>query len=108
MTYDGLDRQKRWIFPSKTNPGSADQGDFEKYDYDANANRPSLRKRDGLWRRSGPAAPDPLPQSGRGPTATTSSASPQTPPRLGGALGCSPRAAPAISSPQCRRRRGSA
>jgi RHS repeat-associated protein len=47
MTYDGLDRQKRWIFPSKTSPGLADQADYEEYGYDENANRTSLRKRDG-------------------------------------------------------------
>ena len=47
MTWDGLDRQKRWIFPSKTSPGIADQADYEEYGYDSNANRTSLRKRDG-------------------------------------------------------------
>jgi RHS repeat-associated protein len=47
MTYDGLDRQKRWIFPSATTPGSANPADYEEYGYDANANRTSLRKRDG-------------------------------------------------------------
>ena len=48
MTWDGLDQQKRWIFPSKTNPGEVNPADYEEYDYDANANRTSLRKRDGL------------------------------------------------------------
>jgi RHS repeat-associated protein len=48
MTYDGLDRQKRWIFPSKTAPGSVNPADYEEYGYDANANRTSLRKRDGV------------------------------------------------------------
>ncbi|HEX8447968.1 MAG TPA: hypothetical protein VF652_00135, partial [Allosphingosinicella sp.] len=47
MTYDGLDRQKRWIFPSKTVPGSVDPSDYEEYGYDSNASRTSLRKRDG-------------------------------------------------------------
>jgi RHS repeat-associated protein len=47
MTYDGLDRQKRWIFPSKTAPGTADPSDYEEYGYDENASRTSLRKRDG-------------------------------------------------------------
>jgi RHS repeat-associated protein len=47
MTYDGLDRQKRWIFPSKTSPGVANPADYEEYGYDENANRTSLRKRDG-------------------------------------------------------------
>jgi RHS repeat-associated protein len=47
MTYDGFDRQQRWIFPSKTTPGLADQGDYEQYLYDAEGNRTSLRKRDG-------------------------------------------------------------
>ncbi|HET9638372.1 MAG TPA: hypothetical protein VFP12_04120, partial [Allosphingosinicella sp.] len=45
--YDGLDRQKRWIFPSKIVPGAADPADYEEYGYDPNANRISLRKRDG-------------------------------------------------------------
>jgi hypothetical protein len=31
MTYDGLDRHKRWMFPSKTSPGVADQSDYEEY-----------------------------------------------------------------------------
>ncbi len=48
MTYDGLDRQKRWIFPSKTAPGETSPADYEEYGYDANANRTSLRKRDGV------------------------------------------------------------
>jgi YD repeat-containing protein len=30
MTYDGFDRQSRWIFPSKATPGVADQGDYEQ------------------------------------------------------------------------------
>ncbi len=46
MTYDGFDRQKRWIFPSKTATGSANTADYEEYDYDANSNRTRLRKRD--------------------------------------------------------------
>jgi len=48
MTYDGLDRKKRWIFPSKTVPGDSNPADYEEYGYDANANRTSLRKRDGI------------------------------------------------------------
>jgi RHS repeat-associated protein len=47
MTFDGLDRQRRWIFPSNT-PGVANQGDYEEYGYDAAGNRTSLRKRDGV------------------------------------------------------------
>ncbi|HEX8626378.1 MAG TPA: RHS repeat-associated core domain-containing protein [Allosphingosinicella sp.] len=53
MTYDGHDRQSRWIFPSKTTPGVAEApsatnpGDYEQYGYDAAGNRTSLRKRDG-------------------------------------------------------------
>ena len=47
MTYDGHGRQARWIFPSKTSPGLADQGDYEQYGYDPAGNRTSLRKRDG-------------------------------------------------------------
>jgi YD repeat-containing protein len=46
MTWDGFDRQRRWIFPSNT-PGYANQGDYEEYLYDAVGNRTSLRKRDG-------------------------------------------------------------
>lgn len=46
MTYDGFDRQKRWIFPSKTTTGSVNTADYEEYDYDANSNRTKLRKRD--------------------------------------------------------------
>jgi YD repeat-containing protein len=47
LAYDGLDRQVRWTFPSKTSPGSVNAADYEAYTYDANANRTSLRKRDG-------------------------------------------------------------
>ncbi|WP_439538910.1 RHS repeat domain-containing protein [Sphingomonas sp.] len=47
MTWDGYDRQARWIFPSKTTPGQVDVDDFEEYTYDANGNRKSVRKRDG-------------------------------------------------------------
>lgn len=46
MTYDGFDRQKRWVFPSKTSTGVANASDYEEYGYDANGNRTSLRKRD--------------------------------------------------------------
>jgi RHS repeat-associated protein len=51
MTYDGFDRQKRWIFPSTGAPGrpplgQADPGDYEEYGYDLVGNRTSLRKRD--------------------------------------------------------------
>lgn len=52
MTWDGHNRQTRWTFPSKTTIGSVDASDYEEYDYDANGNRTSLRKRDGshrLW-----------------------------------------------------------
>ncbi|MEA3036075.1 MAG: hypothetical protein QOH04_1840 [Sphingomonadales bacterium] len=45
MTFDGFDRQRRWIFPSDT-PGVANQGDYEEYGYDDAGNRTSLRKRD--------------------------------------------------------------
>lgn len=47
MTYDGLDRQTQWNFPSKTTPGAVSATDYEAYTYDANGNRASLRKRDG-------------------------------------------------------------
>jgi len=66
MVYDGYDRLQCWIFPSKTVPTSYDPttqssalsssgavsgdcvttGDYEKYGYDNNGNRTSLRKRD--------------------------------------------------------------
>jgi len=47
MTWDGFDRQSRWIFPSPTSPGVANQADYEEYGYDANGNRTNVRKRDG-------------------------------------------------------------
>jgi RHS repeat-associated protein len=47
MKYDGHGRQSRWVFPSKTTAGVADQNDFEQYGYDPAGNRTSLRKRDG-------------------------------------------------------------
>jgi YD repeat-containing protein len=47
MTWDGYDRQRRWIFPSPTTAGVANQSDYEEYGYDAVGNRTSLRKRDG-------------------------------------------------------------
>ena len=46
MTWDGFDRQKRWIFPSPTAAGVANQADYEEYGYDLVGNRTSLRKRD--------------------------------------------------------------
>ncbi|MES2452496.1 MAG: RHS repeat-associated core domain-containing protein [Pseudomonadota bacterium] len=46
-SYDGFDRRTIWAFPSTTTPGVASTTDFEQYDYDANGNRTSLRKRDG-------------------------------------------------------------
>jgi YD repeat-containing protein len=47
LRYDGLDRQVRWVFPSKTSPGILNEADYEAYGYDAIGNRTSLRKRDG-------------------------------------------------------------
>lgn len=47
MRYDGHDRQNRWVFPSKTSPGTVDEGDYETYTYDEVGNRTSVRKRDG-------------------------------------------------------------
>jgi len=47
LTYDGLDRQKGWYFPSPTTAGTVSTTDFESYGYDANGNRTSLKKRDG-------------------------------------------------------------
>lgn len=46
-TYDGLARQSRWYFPSKTTAGQYEPNDYEEYGYDLNGNRTSLRKRDG-------------------------------------------------------------
>ena len=47
MSFDGLDRQTFWRFPSKTSPGAVSPDDYEQYGYDLNGNRTSLRKRDG-------------------------------------------------------------
>jgi RHS repeat-associated protein len=47
MIYDGFGRQQRWVFPSKSTPGLADQNDYEQYLYDLDGNRTALRKRDG-------------------------------------------------------------
>jgi RHS repeat-associated protein len=47
MKYDAFARQSRWVFPSKSTPGVADQADFEDYGYDGDGNRTRLRKRDG-------------------------------------------------------------
>ena len=46
-TYDALDRQQRWMFPSKASAGVASVSDYEESGYDANSNRTSARKRDG-------------------------------------------------------------
>ncbi len=47
MTYDGFDRQRRWIFPHPQTIGSVNSADYEEYGYDVVGNRLSLRKRDG-------------------------------------------------------------
>jgi RHS repeat-associated protein len=62
LEYDGLDRQAKWTFPSKTQPsgfnnatlatalssaGPLNTADYEEYSYDANSNRLTQRKRDG-------------------------------------------------------------
>ena len=47
LTWDGLDRQSGWYFPSSTTVGQVSTTDYEAYGYDANSNRLSLRKRDG-------------------------------------------------------------
>ncbi|MBO9502944.1 RHS repeat-associated core domain-containing protein [Brevundimonas sp. A19_0] len=47
MTYDGLDRQIAWNFPSPTTPGTVSTTDYEGYGHDANGNITALRKRDG-------------------------------------------------------------
>jgi RHS repeat-associated protein len=46
MTWDGYDRQKRWIFPSPSTHNLANQADYEEYTYDAVGNRTHLKKRD--------------------------------------------------------------
>lgn len=61
LEYDGLDRQSKWVFPSKTQPSSFDPStpvtalttagatnasDYEQYTYDDNGNRLTHRKRD--------------------------------------------------------------
>jgi len=48
MVYDGLGRQTHWYFPSATQTGVANLNDYERYTYDANGNRLSLRRRDGM------------------------------------------------------------
>jgi RHS repeat-associated protein len=48
LTWDGLDRQQRWTFPSGTAVGAANPADYEEYSYDAAGNRASFRKRDGV------------------------------------------------------------
>lgn len=63
MRYDGHDRQVRWVFPALSKPaaynsatfttaittsGALNESDYESYGYDANGNRTSIRKRDGL------------------------------------------------------------
>ena len=62
LTWDGLDRQAQWQFPSATKPtsfdgstpaqalstaGAVNPADYEGYGYDANGSRTSWRKRDG-------------------------------------------------------------
>ena len=62
MTYDGLDRESQWQFPSATpvsgydgssvsqavsTAGATNTADYEQYGYDANGNRITWRKRDG-------------------------------------------------------------
>jgi RHS repeat-associated protein len=48
LTWDGFDRQRRWIFPSATSVGAVNPADYEEYGYDPAGNRTSLRKRDGV------------------------------------------------------------
>jgi RHS repeat-associated protein len=47
LIYDGLDRQSAWVFPSPATLGTVNTADSERYSYDKNGNRISLRKRDG-------------------------------------------------------------
>ena len=48
ITFDGFDRQRRWLFPSPTVAGVTNQSDYQEYGYDIVGNRTSLRKRDGV------------------------------------------------------------
>lgn len=47
LSYDGLDRQSKWSFPSTTYAATASAADYEAYEYDPNGNRTTLRRRDG-------------------------------------------------------------
>lgn len=47
FTYDGFNRLAQTTFPSQTQVGQANSGDFESYGYDAAGNRTSFQKRDG-------------------------------------------------------------
>jgi len=47
LRYDGFDRLRRWVFPSRTVDGAVNEADYEEYGYDLVGNRTSLRKRDG-------------------------------------------------------------
>lgn len=47
MLYDGFDRQTHWYFPKASVIGEINPSDYERYTYDANGNRLTLRKRDG-------------------------------------------------------------
>lgn len=47
LNYNGFDQLATWYFPSPTAVGQSSSTDYEAYDYDANGNRISLRKRDG-------------------------------------------------------------
>jgi RHS repeat-associated protein len=44
----GLNLLTQWNFPSPTTVGQSSSTDYEAYGYDANGNRTSLRKRDGV------------------------------------------------------------
>lgn len=47
IEYDGFDRESVIYFPSTTLTGSSNKADYEKYTYDNNSNRLSVRRRDG-------------------------------------------------------------
>lgn len=48
LGYDGFNRLSQTTFPSPTVRGQVNASDYEAYGYDANGNRTSLRKRDGV------------------------------------------------------------
>lgn len=46
--YDGFGRLRTWYMPSPDSRGQYNSADYERYSYDANGNRTSIRKRSGV------------------------------------------------------------